>query len=869
MMLAIAPEQVVMRCAAALRSGAPAVRQSLEKRGILPARVRARNRLAHSPRTGDIIRSPTAIARSSPDTTMQDFEQLGVFYLGKQYDLAARKPLDHLLLYDAKDLTTHAVCVGMTGSGKTGLCLALLEEAAIDGVPAIAIDPKGDLGNLLLTFPDGKPADFRPWLDTAEATRKDISLDELAEQTAKTWREGLAAWGEDGTRIKRFRDAVDVAIYTPGSNTGIPLAVLRSFAAPRKELLDDADALRERINGSVSGLLALVGISADPLKSREHILLATLLERAWRDGRDLDLATLIRDVQQPSIERVGLVDIDTFFPSKARFELAMQLNNVLASPGFAAWLEGEPLDVQRLLYLPNGKPRLSIVSIAHLSDSERMFFVTILLGEMLAWMRSQAGTSSLRAVLYMDEVAGYFPPSANPPSKPPMLTLLKQARAFGLGVVLATQNPVDLDYKGLSNAGTWFLGRLQTERDKARVMEGLEGASAAAGHSFDRARMEAALAALGNRVFLMNNVHEDAPVVFQTRWTLSYLAGPLGREQIATLMRDRKAAEAPATKAKSKPAISSAAADGGGPRPLLPSEVHECFLLDRELSGSEKPIAYAPAILGKAKVRFAQAKSGVDQTREVMLLAEVQGSADAPSWDAAHDADDLETEAAPVENVRFAPLPKSLAQAKAFKALASSLQNHLYQSQKLTLWQSSAAKAISRAGESEADFRTRIAQESKEARDAAIDKLREKYAPKAAALAERLRKAQQAVQKKEADSSHQVMTTAVSLGTTLLGALLGRKLTSAANLNQTASSIRSAGRILQKRDGVALAEDDAAAVDAKIKALDDELADETRQLRDTFAAEHLQLTELIVQPKKSDITVTDVLLAWKPTPATS
>src|SRR3990172_8052895 len=170
--------------------------------------------------------------------------------------------------------------------------------------------------------------------------------------------------------------------------------------------------------------------------------------------------------------KIGVVDLESFYPAAERTKLSMRLNNLLASPTFASWLEGEPLDVAEMLYTPAGKPRLAIVSIAHLDDAQRMFLVTILLNEGLAWIRTQPGTSSLRAILYMDEVFGFFPPSANPPSKTPMLTLLKQARAYGLGVVLATQNPVDLDYKGLGNAGTWFLGRLQTERDKLRVLYG-------------------------------------------------------------------------------------------------------------------------------------------------------------------------------------------------------------------------------------------------------------------------------------------------------------------------------------------------------------------------------------------------------------
>ena len=377
-----------------------------------------------------------------------DIEKLGQFYLGKEYDLEQRKVSSGPVLYESKQLTTHAVCVGMTGSGKTGLCLSLLEEAAIDGIPVIAIDPKGDLGNLLLSFPKLRGEDFAPWVDPDEANRKGLSREQYADQTAKPWQDGLSTWGQDGTRIKRFQDSADLAIYTPGSSAGLPLTVLRSFAAPPPALVGQGEAYRERVASSVSGLLALLGIEADPISSREHILLANVLDQAWRAGHDLDMAGFIHAVQSPPFEKVGVIDLETFFPAKERFALAMKLNNLIASPGFAAWMEGESLDVGSLLYTPAGKPRLSILSIAHLSDTERMFFVTILLNEVLAWIRTQPGTSSLRAVLYMDEIFGYFPPTANPPSKVPMLTLLKQARAFGLGIVLATQNPVDLDYKG-------------------------------------------------------------------------------------------------------------------------------------------------------------------------------------------------------------------------------------------------------------------------------------------------------------------------------------------------------------------------------------------------------------------------------------
>ena len=501
------------------------------------------------------------------------FEKLSSFYLGRHFDLNSGELADELLMYDAKDLCTHAMCVGMTGSGKTGLCISLLEEAAIDGIPAICVDPKGDLANLLLTFPDLRPEEIQPWLEEGEARRKGVSLDQLAADKADLWRSGLADWGQDGQRIARLKEAVDFAIYTPGSNIGLPLTVLKSFDAPPPEARDDAELIGDRVTGAVSGLLTLMGIDADPMTSPEHILVSSILRHQWEAGKNVGIAQLIRLIQSPPIERVGVVDLDSFLSPGDRGKLAMRLNNLLASPAFSSWLEGEALSIKRLLYTAEGKPRLTILSIAHLSDSERMFFVTILLNELLAWMRTQMGTSSLRALFYMDEVAGYFPPVRNPPTKPPMLTLLKQARAFGLGITLATQNPVDLDYKGLSNIGTWFLGRLQTERDKARVLEGLEGAAGQSGQAFDRGQMEQILAGLGSRVFLMNNVHDGFPTVFHTRWAMSFLAGPLARGQISKLMADRKAERKTAPIADGE--TEQAAAEPQ--RPVVPAGIEERF----------------------------------------------------------------------------------------------------------------------------------------------------------------------------------------------------------------------------------------------------------------------------------------------------
>ncbi|MDZ7377536.1 MAG: ATP-binding protein, partial [candidate division KSB1 bacterium] len=542
---------------------------------------------------------------------MQDFEKLGVFYLGREYDLEKKQAREELLLYNSKDLVTHAVCVGMTGSGKTGLCIGLLEEAAIDGIPAIIVDPKGDLPNLLLTFPELEPKDFLPWVNAEDAQKKGVSLEEYAAQQANLWKKGLADWGQDSSRIKRLREAADFTIYTPGSNAGIPVSILKSFAAPPQVIMEDSDLLRERINTTVTSLLNLMGIEADPLQSREHILLSNILDSTWQKGQDLDLAGLIHAIQTPPMTKIGVFDIESFFPSKDRFALAMKLNNLLAAPGFSVWLEGEPLDIDRILYTSDGKPRMSIFSIAHLNDAERMFFVSLLLTQLLGWMRTQSGTTSLRSIFYMDEIFGYFPPVANPPAKAPLMTLLKQARAFGLGIVLATQNPVDLDYKGLSNTGTWFIGRLQTDRDKQRVLDGLEGASASGG-KFNRKKMEQILAGLGKRIFLMNNVNEDEPVIFETRWVMSYLRGPLTRTQIKQLMDPKKAAISAAAGAPSTPATAkSARPEAAALRPSLPPEIVQYYLPIRKVQPAGATLLYEPMLLGIGKVFFSDTKLNI------------------------------------------------------------------------------------------------------------------------------------------------------------------------------------------------------------------------------------------------------------------
>jgi hypothetical protein len=810
---------------------------------------------------------------------MQDYEKLGLFYLGKSHDLKARANTQDLVLYESKDLTTHAVCVGMTGSGKTGLGIGLLEEAAIDGIPVIAIDPKGDLGNLLLTFPELRPSDFLPWVDPDEAARKQLKTEDFAAQTAERWRKGLADWGQDGARIGRLREAVELAIYTPGSNAGLPLTVLRSFDAPPPALVSQADAYRERIASAVSGLLALLGMVVDPISSREHILLANVLDHAWRAGHDIDVAGLIQAIQSPPFQKLGVLDLEAFFPAKDRFALAMKINNLLASPGFAGWMEGDPLDVAGLLYTPEGKPRLSIVSIAHLSDNERMFFVTILLNEVLAWVRTQPGTSSLRAVLYMDEIFGYFPPTANPPSKTPMLTLLKQARAYGLGVVLATQNPVDLDYKGLSNAGTWFLGRLQTQRDKNRVLEGLEGASTAAGHAFDRKQMDEALSGLGNRVFVMNNVHQDNPVLFQTRWTLSYLRGPLTREQIETLMAPKKQALAAARAPAAAPGAaartvgtvpSSAGVALPAPptisRPVVPPDVPEFFLPPRARSQAGESLLYRPALLGVARVHYTEKKGGIDHWETLTLLRQLDEAPSVDVWSGSEPFDDAvpELDKAPEAGARFTALPGECSRPKNYTEWTKSLKNFIYRERTLPRWICPTLKQSSQAGESEREFRLRLVQASREERDQKVEELRAKFGPKLEAIQEKIRAATDKLEREQAQATKSNWDATIAMGSSVLGAILGRKPLSKTNVTRVATAAKAAGRTLQKRGGVSQAADSLDDLRDRYTKLQTEFRDEIELLDAALRPEALKLEPAPVRPRKTDITIERVVLAWMP-----
>ncbi len=799
---------------------------------------------------------------------MKEYEKLGAFYLGKEYDLARKSRRQEPLLYDSKDLNTHAVIIGMTGSGKTGLGLGIIEEALIDNIPVIAIDPKGDLPNLLLTFPGLGDDDFRPWINEAEALNRGLTPAQYAADQAGLWRKGLAEWDQDPQRIARLKSAADFAVYTPGSSSGLPVNILRSFSPPPPAIRADPDLLRERIQTTATTLLALVSIDADPITSREHILISTIFDICWGEGRGLDLAGLIHAVQTPPFGRIGVMDLESFYPEKDRFALAVRLNNLLATPGFEAWLEGEPLDVGRMFYTDSGRPRASIFTISHLSDPERMFFVTLLLNEVLGWMRTQTGTTSLRAIVYMDEISGYFPPVKTPPSKAPLLTLLKQARAFGLGVVLSTQNPVDLDYKGLSNAGTWFLGRLQTERDKERVLSGLEGA--AAGSGFDRGTMEQTLSALGQRVFLLHNVHESQPIVFETRWLLSYLAGPMSREQIRGLMAVRReGATLPGGEGMAAQEVPGRAARPAGEAqvssepPVMPPGITAYYVPS---SGAGQGVMYQPAIVGCVNVRYTSSKYKVDTTRTITVAAELQDGPVALEWDNAVEIDlgAAQLSVAPVSGAVFAEMPAAAGRVGSYEKWSRDLSRWISLNRPLVLYGSPRFGMTSLMDEAQGAFRARLAQAAREKRDLEVEKLRKKYNTRFTSLKNRRLAAEQAIAREQDQAGSRKIETVISFGTAILSAFLGRKAISATSASRMGTAMKSASRVGKEGMDVARAQERALSIQAELEELERQLEDDIRNLETSFDPAGEELEEIRVYPKKTDMNIKVYGLAWMP-----
>jgi hypothetical protein len=814
-------------------------------------------------------------------------ERLASFYLGQVYALAEGQMLESPVYYDARDLTTHAVCLGMTGSGKTGLGIILLEEAALDGVPSLVIDPKGDMTNLLLTFPDLRPEDFRPWVNPDDARRKDMDLDTYAAGMADLWRKGLAGTGQGPERIRRLKESADFVIYTPGSSAGRQVSILHTLKVPDISWNTDSELLHDKIESVVSALLGLLGIEADPVRSREHILLSNIFENAWRKGEDLDLAQLILRVQKPPFTQLGVFPVDTFFPEKDRMGLAMLLNGLVASPTFADWIQGQPLDVGGLLYSPSGKPQVSILYIAHLPEAEKQFFVTLLLEQVVSWMRAQSGTTSLRSLLYMDEVFGYLPPHpANPPTKKPMLTLLKQARAFGLGLILATQNPVDLDYKALSNAGTWFIGRMQADRDKQRLLDGLEGVQVGTGGT-SRAQFDKMISAIQSRVFLLHNVHEKEPVVFQTRWAMSYLRGPLTRPQVQQLVGEQvvtpaapgapvpEAVAARPTRQKPEPTVPELSY--GRIPPQLPSSVKQVFLparvslkaalselaRDRQWAArsgldQEGVLVYQPALVGMGKLRFAHTQSRQTHTEEVAYLLPLEG--DIVDWSQAKvQLETGELEPSPKSDAFFAELPSEMGDAKRYTALKKEFDDYLYYNSSVALWYNPHLKLYSEMGERSEVFQRRCREAARKALDAEADKLKDKYERELNQLEDRLRREERELEEDKIEHSARKQEELLSGAESVFGLITGRRSSS-----RLSSASRKRRMTRQAKADIKESEEVIEDLEKEIEELKQEAARELKELTEKWAELIDEVEEIEVRPRRTDVRIDLFALGWLP-----
>jgi len=713
-----------------------------------------------------------------------------------------------------------------------------------------------------------------------DARKKNLTVEEYAKEQAELWKKGLESWGQSGERIKRLKESADFVIFTPGSNAGVPISILKSFAAPPQTIIEDSELLRDRIVSLATSLLGLLGKETDPIKSREHILLSTIFENAWKKGIDLDLSTLIYQIQKPPMTKIGVMDIENFYPSKDRFELAMSLNHLLAAPGFNLWLEGEPLDIGKILYSPSGKPRISIFYIAHLNDAEKMFFVSLLFNQILAWTRSQSGTTTLRAIVYMDEIFGYFPPVANPPSKAPLLSLLKTARAFGVGILLATQNPVDLDYKGLSNAGTWFLGRLQTERDKARVLDGLEGVAATTGTRFDRKRMEEILAGLGNRIFLMNNVHDDEPTIFETRWAMSYLRGPLTRNQIKILMDNKReyfkteyiapkpqeliqevtetrGVEAQVAKETPQEVIE---------RPIFPPNINQYYIPIRGFAPQGYNLEYSPSLLGVAQINYFDDKIGININLEKCYVAQITDSPIPINWENSIEikinVSDLETQ--PEKNATFSPLPRVAGDIKNYNGWSKDFLNYIYRNEKLEVFKSPSFKQFSKPGETEQEFRIRLQVYAHEQRDEEIEKLRKKYAAKIKSLEEKVRKAGQTVDRETDQAKQQKVQTTISLGSTIVGAILGKKLGGVTNIGRATTTARGGARVAKEEQDIQRAKESLETYQKELQELEQEFQSEVEKISQKIDPLKENLEIIAIRPLKKDIQIKLFTFVWLP-----
>ena len=819
-------------------------------------------------------------------------ETNGKFYLGRIFDAQQSKATEQPLLYEPADLTTHAVVVGMTGSGKTGLCIDLLEEAALNNIPALMIDPKGDITNTLLHFPDLLPQDFQPWVNPDQARRAGKTMEQAAVDAAQLWKQGLTDWGIEPERMLKLKNSAQFTIFTPGSDAGIPINILASLKAPALPWESNKETLREKISGTVTALLGLVGLQEiDPVRSREHILLSNIFENAWRQGKDLDLGELILQTQSPPFTKLGVFDVNTFFPEKDRFELAMMLNNILAAPAFQVWIEGQPLDIPSLLYTPDGKIRHSVFYVAHLSDSERMFFITLLYSAVETWMRSQTGTTTLRALVYFDEIFGYLPPVANPPSKQPMLRMLKQARAFGVGQVLVTQNPVDVDYKALSNAGTWMIGKLQTDQDKQRLLDGLDSAMAG---SLNRAEYDRLISTLGKRIFLLHNVNAKGPLLFQTRWAMNYLTGPLTRTQIpelnklvgatlqvpasvTTISQLAVTAEQAATPQALQSAptpLGKAGSEFSSTRPTIPSGIDEYFLPNNltftqafKAAGREftadalsQGLIYRPVILSQASARLVNLKYKIDIDIYKTTLVDNPDRRGIIRWDN-YPTDQIEPsklEQAPDPQARFAPTEAPLNDVKLMNSLQKDFLDWAYRSSEVMVHGNEALKLYAGPETSEGEFRTQCANAARQAREVELKKASATFDTKLRTLNDRLDREQRELEQDKSELSSRKLEEAGNVAETFAGLFgLSRKRSISSSLTKRRMTSQAKSDVEESVNAIK-------DIQEQIALIETEKAAALQAVNDEWGEIANQITEIPISAQKNDILLDFFGVAWMP-----
>lgn len=786
-------------------------------------------------------------------------------YLGKLYD-ASGNSTDEKMLYRPEDLNTHCVIAGMTGSGKTGLGITMLEEILLKNIPVIVIDPKGDLTNLMLHFPDLDASDFAPWIDPEAPTREGKELSVLAQEEADKWRNGLAEWGFGSKDLSDLSN-VSYTLFTPGSTAGNPVNILSSFNPPENRLQQTSEDLRETISTSVTALLDLIGLSdIDPIQSREHILLSSIIEQYWDMNKPIDIVEMVHAVNDPPFANLGALPLEKVYPAKDRFSLAMLLNNFIASPTFQSWNIGPNLDIGPMLFTADGRARCNIFYLQHLSEHERMFFVTMLYSRIETWMKTQIGTGNLRLAVYFDEISGYLPATANPASRGVIIRMLKQARAFGVGLILSSQNPIDFDYKALSNAGTWMIGRLQTEQDKSRLIDGL---TTNAGQ-INRSDANRLISTLQKRQFLYMNVHEAGLKVFTTRWALNYLAGPLTKIMIPKLLEmglsEQVDAETLKPSAVSRVSASQSESESKeNLKPNIPTRIKEYFrstgLKPSDVNAETDHITYIPVWYAQAETRVIQPKYNLNFAEDKAAMVDnpaLRGVA--VRWE------DYAVDPVPAESLRSQPEDNAAAyqnpadwmtDASLAKSRESDFIDYIYRMGGINIRTNKELGVYAPETMSEEEYQKLLNDKVDEAANTEKKKLITAYQKLVDSMEVKIRRAEADVQDKTDKASSRKLEQYGALGELALSLLTGRKRSISTSINKYGQST-TANNALDKAN---MALND---LKESMEEATKEFKDKIEEVENRWDEVAKQEERIVITPMKKDIFIDYFGILWMP-----